>query len=184
MGIVWVILGILVLLALLVVMMYNRLITLRTHCEEAWSDIDVQMKRRYDLIPNLIESVKGYMQHERSVFENVTAARAQAIGAQGMEGKAQAENQLSQTLKTLFAVAENYPDLKANQNFLQLQGELRDAEDKIAYSRRFYNTNVRDYNIVTQTFPSNFIANMYKFAKKEMFELMEEAARTAPQVKF
>jgi LemA protein len=184
MTIFWIVLVVLVLLALLVIMMYNRLITLRTHCEEAWADIDVQMKRRYDLIPNLIESVKGYMQHERSVFENVTAARAKAIGAQGMEGKAQAENMLSQTLKTLFAVAENYPDLKANQNFLQLQGELRDAEDKIAYSRRFYNTNVRDFNIATQTFPSNLIANMFKFAKKEMFELREEAARTAPQVKF
>ncbi|MFA4858259.1 MAG: LemA family protein [Candidatus Margulisiibacteriota bacterium] len=182
--VIWVILGLLVLIAAFVIMIYNRLITLRTHCEEAWSDIDVQMKRRYDLIPNLVESVKGYMQHERTVFENVTAARSNAINAQGMESKAQAENQLSQTLKTLFAVAENYPDLKANQNFLQLQTELRDAEDKIAYSRRFYNTNVRDLNIAVQTFPSNIIANMYKFSKKDMFELTEATARTVPQVKF
>jgi LemA protein len=167
-----------------VIGVFNGLIKLRTHCEEAWSDIEVQLKRRYDLVPNLIESVKGYMVHERTVLQNVVEARAKAISAQGVEGKAQAEGQFAQALKSLFAVAENYPDLKANTTFLDLMANLRDAEDKIAYSRRFYNTNVRDLNIKIHSFPSNMIANLFKFAAKEMFEIEIAAERQAPKVEF
>ncbi|MBU0687824.1 MAG: LemA family protein [Candidatus Margulisbacteria bacterium] len=180
----WIILAIIVLVILFVIAVYNGLIKLRTRCEEAWSDIDIQLKRRYNLIPNLMETVKGYAAHEKGVFQSVTEARTKAMGASGVADKAKAENMLSQTLKSLFAVAEAYPDLKANQNFLELQRELRDTEDKITYSRRFYNTNVRDLNIKVQTFPSNMIANMFGFTKKDMFELTEEAAREVPKVKF
>jgi len=183
-NIIWVILGIAFLLILFVIMVYNGLIKLRVRCEEAWSDIDIQLKRRHNLIPNLVNTVKGYAGHEKGVLENVTKARTQAMGAGTMQDKAKAENMLSQTLKSLFAVAENYPDLKANQNFLELQRELTDTEDKISYSRRFYNTNVRDLNIKVQTFPSNIIANMFSFKKKDMFELTEEAARAVPKVGF
>jgi len=153
---------------------YNGLIRLKNRVDEAWSDIDVQLKRRYDLIPNLVNTVKGYAAHEKEVFEKVTEARARAMGAGTAADKAQAENMLSNTLKSLFAVAEAYPDLKANQNFLELQRELTDTEDKIQASRRFYNGNVRDFNIKIEVFPNNLIAGMLKFAKREFFETAEE----------
>jgi LemA protein len=179
----WIIIAVIAVLVLWIIMVFNRLIVLRTRVEEAWADIEVQLKRRYNLIPNLVNTVKGYAGHEKEVFEKVTQARSAAMGATGISEKAQAENQLSQTLKSLFAVAEAYPQLKANENFLGLQKELTDTEDKIQYSRRFYNTNVRDFNIKTQTFPSNLIANMFAFKKKDMFEA-EEAAREVPKVQF
>ncbi|MDP3244129.1 MAG: LemA family protein [bacterium] len=162
---------------------YNSLIRRRNQTDESWSDIDVQLKRRYDLIPNLVEAVKGYMAHEKGVLEGVTQARAAAMGAKTMTEKAQSENMLSETLKSLFAVSENYPDLKASQNFLQLQDELSDTENKIQAARRFYNGNIRDYNIATQTFPSNLIASGLSFKNKEFFELEDAAQREAPQVK-
>jgi len=171
-------------IALWVVLMYNRLITLRNRVREAFSDIDVQLKRRYDLIPNLVNTVKGYAAHEKGVFEKVTEARARAMGAQGVHDKAVAENMLSQTLKSLFAVAENYPDLKASQNFLELQRELRDTEDKIQAARRFYNTNVMSLNTKIEVFPSNLIARGFGFKKEEFFELEDVEQREAPKVSF
>lgn len=153
---------------------YNGLIRLKNRVDEAWSDIDVQLKRRYDLIPNLVNTVKGYATHERELFEKVTEARARAMGAGTAQDKAQAENMLSNTLKSLFAVAEAYPDLKANQNFLELQRELTDTEDKIQASRRFYNGNARDFNIKIEIFPNNLIAGMLHFAQREFFETAEE----------
>ena len=182
-----IILIILVVLALWVIAIYNRFVRLRTRSEEAWSDIDVQLKRRYDLIPNLIETVKGYASHEKEVFTKVTEARTQAMGAGTVEEQAKSENMLTGALKSLFAVSENYPDLKANENFLELQRELTDTENKIQASRRFYNTNVRDLNIATESFPSNIIANVFKFIKKDFFELDEseaEAAKKPVDVKF
>lgn len=170
-------------IVLWVIFTYNRLITFRNRTKEAWSDIDVQLKRRYNLIPNLVETVKGYATHERELFENVTKARTQAMGAQTMEEHSKAENFLSSTLKSLFAVTENYPDLKASQNFLELQRELRDTEDKIQSSRRFYNGNVRDMNIKIESFPANIIANSFKFKKADFFEIEEEARKSVP-VKF
>ncbi len=169
---------------LLIVFLYNKLIRLRTRTEEAWSDIKVQLKRRYDLIPNLVQTVKGYATHEKNVLENVTKARTTAMSAKGAKDSLKKENALAGTLKTLFAVAENYPELKANANFLELQRELSDTENKIQASRRFYNGNVRDLNIAIQTFPSNMIANLFKFDKKELFELASEKEKEAPQVKF
>lgn len=163
---------------------YNGLIKLRNRAKEAWSDIDVQLKRRYDLIPNLVETVKGYAAHERELFEKVTQARAQAMGANTVGEKAQAENMLSSTLKSLFAVAENYPDLKASQNFLELQKELTDTEDKIQAARRFYNGNVRDLNTQIEIFPNNIIAGAFGFQKMEFFEIEEAAAREPVKVKF
>ncbi len=167
------------LFALWFVVIYNRFVTLKNRVREAASDIDVQLKRRHDLIPNLMETVKGYASHEKTVFEEVTKARAQAIGAQGFKEKAQAESTLSQTLKSLFAVSENYPELKASQNFLELQTELRDAEDKIQAARRFYNTNVMALNTKTESFPGNFVANIFGFKKEEFFGI-EEAERQTP----
>lgn len=166
------------------VAVFNGLVKLRTRANEAWSDIDVQLKRRYDLIPNLVETVKGYAAHERELFEKVTQARAQAMGANTVGEKAQAENMLSSTLKSLFAVAENYPDLKASQNFLELQRELTDTEDKIQAARRFYNGNVRDLNIRIEMFPSNLVAGAFGFKKMEFFELAEAEAREPVKVKF
>ncbi|MDP2637285.1 MAG: LemA family protein [bacterium] len=165
------------------VLTYNRFVTLRMRTREAFSDIDVQLKRRYDLIPNLVETVKGYAQHEKGVFEKVTEARTKAMGAQGMHEKAEAENMLSQTLKSLFAVAENYPDLKASANFLELQRELRDAEDKIQASRRFYNTNVMALNSKIESFPAGLVAKLFSFKPQEFFQ-MEEGERQAPKVSF
>lgn len=175
------------LIVLWVIFTYNRLIILKNRAKEAWSDIDVQLKRRYNLIPNLVEAVKGYAGHEKGVFEKVTEARTRAMGAEqsGDPKKiGEAENVLAGTLKTLFAVAENYPDLKASANFLELQRELRDAEDKIQAARRFYNTNVRDMNIKIESFPANVVASLFRFAKMEFFEIEQEAAREVPQVKF
>jgi LemA protein len=149
---------------------YNGLIRFKNRTDEAWSDIDVQLKRRYDLIPNLMETVKGYAKHEKELFENVTKARSAAMGAQGAEEKGKAENMLSQTLKSLFAVAENYPQLKASDNFAKLQDELSDTENKIQASRRFYNGNVRDFNTKIQIFPNNMVAGMLKFEAYEFFE--------------
>ncbi len=166
----FIILAIVVVLAIWIIAAYNGLVTLKNRAKEAWSDIDVQLKRRYDLIPNLVETVKGYAAHEKELFEKVTQARTAAISAQGMKQKAEAENQLSSTLKSLFAVAEAYPDLKASNNFLELQRELSDTENKIQAARRFYNTNVRDLNIKIESFPSNLIANVFNFKEMELFE--------------
>lgn len=179
----WIILGILAVIIVWFIAVYNGLIRLRNQTKEAWSDIDVQLKRRYDLIPNLMEAVKGYMKHEKETFENVTKARTQAMQATGTEAKGKAENMLSDTLKSLFAVAENYPDLKANQNFLQLQGELSDTENKIQAARRFYNGNVRDFNTKMEVFPTNMIAGMLGFKKFEFFEA-NEAEKKNVKVKF
>ncbi|MFH1611951.1 MAG: LemA family protein [bacterium] len=171
MNITYIILIVLVVIVLWLIGVFNGLIRLRNRTDEAWSDIDVQLKRRYDLIPNLVNTVKGYAQHERELFEKVTAARTAAMGAQGTAEKNQAENALSGTLKSLFAVAENYPDLKANQNFLELQKELSDTENKIQAARRFYNGNVRDINIKLQKFPNNLVAGMMGFKKRDFFEV-------------
>jgi len=184
MTILYIIIAIAVVIILWAVAVFNGLIRLRNRTDEAWSDIDVQLKRRHDLIPNLVETVKGYAKHERGVFENVTQARAKAISAQGVAEKGKAENALSNTLKTLFAVAENYPDLKASANFLELQTELSDTENKIQASRRFYNGNVRDLNIKIETFPSRIIAGMLGFQKREFFEIEVPAEREVPEVKF
>jgi LemA protein len=181
----WVLIGIAGFIVLWFVYTYNRLITLRVRSNEALSDIDVQTKRRYDLIPNLVETVKGYMQHERNVLENVTRARTEAMGAPGDAfEKAGKENVLSATLKTLFAVAENYPDLKANANFLELQRELADTENKIQAARRFYNGNVRDLNTKIEVFPASIVANMFKFEKMKFFEVSTAEERESVKVKF
>ena len=180
-------LGVLALIVLFVWLTYNGLITLRVRVEEAWSDITVQMKRRADLIPNLIESVKGYAAHEKSVFEEVTKARSAVMDAtkQGPKEAAKAENMFEGALKSLFAVAESYPDLKANQNFLQLQQELVDTEDKIQASRRFYNGGVRDLNTKIQQFPAVLVAGMFGFKSQEFFEVDDQAAIEKPvEVKF
>lgn len=176
-------LGIVVALVLYLIFKYNGFITLRTRTEEAWADIDVQLKRRYDLIPNLVSAVKGYASHESSVFEKVTEARANALNAEGkgnIADLAQAENMLTGALKSLFAVAEAYPDLKANTNFLQLQSELSDTENKIQASRRFYNGNVRDLNTAIDVFPGNIIASMFKFVKMDFFQLEEGSEEKEP----
>jgi LemA protein len=171
-------------IALWLILTYNRLITLRNRTKEAWSDIDVQLKRRYNLIPNLVETVKGYATHERELFEKVTEARTKAMTSTGLKEKGQAENMLTDTLKSLFAVAENYPQLKASGNFLELQRELRDTEDKIQAARRFYNTNVRDLNTKIESFPVNLIAKPLNFKKMEFFELEEKAAKEPVKVNF
>lgn len=182
----YILLGIVLVLIALAVAIYNKFIRLKTRADEAWSDIDVQMKRRYDLIPNLLETVKGYMQHERATLESVTQARTQAMGAQSIQEQANAENMLTGALKSLFAVAESYPDLKANQNFIELQRELTDTENKIQAARRFFNANVRDLNISVESFPSNIIASIFGFGKREFFELAEgeENARNPVKVSF
>lgn len=163
---------------------YNSLVTFRNRCDNAWSQIDVQLRRRYDLIPNLVETVKGYAKHEREVFEHVTQARAAAVGAQGVKEIGQADNVLTGALKSLFAVAENYPELKANQNFLLLQEELAGTEGKVAYSRQFYNDQVMKFNMKQQVFPSNIVANMFDFKPREYFQIEEEAARGPVKVSF
>ena len=175
---------VLVALVLWVIAAYNRFIVFVNRTKEAWSDIDVQLKRRYDLIPNLVETVKGYASHERELFEKVTEARARALGAKGVKERAEAENGLSSTLKTLFAVAENYPQLKASDNFLELQRELRDTEDKIQAARRFYNGNVRDLNTQIEVFPNNVIASMFGFKKMEFFEIEEAVEKEPVKVQF
>ncbi|OGE79709.1 MAG: hypothetical protein A2660_02995 [Candidatus Doudnabacteria bacterium RIFCSPHIGHO2_01_FULL_45_18] len=162
------------------VAIYNNLVHARNRVDEAWSDIEVQLKRRYDLIPNLVSTVKGYAKHEDSVFTKVTDARAAAMSAPTPSAKLAAENQLSQTIRSLFAVAENYPDLKANQNFLSLQSDLTDTEDKIQAARRFYNGNVRDYNTKLQTFPTNMFAQMLGFTAKTFFDIDEKGPEGQP----
>jgi LemA protein len=166
-----------------IVATFNRLITLKNRAKEAWSDIDVQLKRRHDLIPNLVETVKGYAAHEKEVFARVTEARARAMGAQTLKEKGEAENALSGTLKSLFAVAENYPQLRASENFLELQRELTDTENKIQAARRFYNGNVRDLNIKIETFPADVVAALFRFQKMEFFGA-EESEREPVKVKF
>lgn len=178
-----IILGIIILWAVFV---YNSFVSLINRAKEAWADIEVQLKRRYDLIPNLVNTVKGYATHESSAFENVTKARSMAMGAQGpTKEHAQAENMLSEALKSIFAISEAYPDLKANTNFLELQRELSDTENKIQAARRFYNTNVRDLNIKIESFPSNILAKIFNFSKKEFFDLADnDAAQNPVEVKF
>ena len=181
----WIVLGIIVVLGIFIWVTYNGLVTLKIRVDEAWSDITVQLKRRLDLIPNLINSVKGYAAHEAGVFDAVTAARSNAMNAQGVKETAAAENQFEGALKSLFAVAEAYPDLKANQNFMQLQQELVDTEDKIQASRRFYNSGVRDLNTKIQVFPNNIFAGMLGFVQREFFEVEDMASVEKPvEVKF
>lgn len=179
-----IILIVLAVLVLWAVLAYNSFIRLVNRAKEAWADIQVQLKRRYDLIPNLVESVKGYAAHESSAFENVTKARAAAMGASSTADKASAENMLTGALKSLFAVSEAYPDLKANQNFLQLQKELGDTEDKIQASRRFYNSTVMALNTAIQVFPGNLIANSFGFKQMDLFELADASHAEPVQVKF
>jgi len=178
---------ILIIIAIIIIWLiaaYNALVRLRQRVREGLSDIDVQLKRRHDLIPNLIKTVQGYATHERELLEKVTQARTAAMGAQGNTEKAQAENALSATLKSLFAVSENYPDLKASQNFLQLQDELSDTENKIQAARRFYNGQVRDLNTKIETFPTKLIAGMFSFSQEEYFEVETAAEREVPEVSF
>jgi len=175
---------IVVVIVLWLVLTFNSLVKRRYRVREAWSDINIQLKRRYDLIPNLVETVKGYMTHEKTVFEKVTEARAKALNASSKIEKAGAEDALSNTLKTLFAVAENYPELKANANFLDLQRELADTENKIQAARRFYNTNVMDYNTKIESFPTNLIAGIFGFKKEEFFGLESEVEKEPVKVKF
>jgi LemA protein len=178
-----IILAVVFVILLYVIGAYNGLVTLRNRVKEAWSDIDVQLKRRYDLIPNLVETVKGYASHEKETFNKVIEARSKAMSATGLKEKGEAENALSGTLKSLFALSESYPDLKASVNFLELQKELTDTEDKIQASRRFYNGNVLDFNTKLQTFPTNMIAQMFGFRASEFFAA-EEGEKATPKVSF
>ncbi len=183
----YVIIGIVVLILLWAVLTYNGLVRLKNRAKEAWADIDVQLKRRYDLIPNLIETVKGYASHEKTVFENVTKARANAMKAEETGDPkeiSKSENMLSDTLKSLFAVSENYPQLRAADNFIELQKDLTDTEDKIQASRRFYNTNVRNINIKVESFPAKIIAGLFNFEKRDFFEVEEAAAKEPVKVSF
>lgn len=172
-----------IVLGLIFVIIYNDLIKQRNRVENSWAQIEVQLKRRYDLIPNLIETVKGYAKHEKTLFENITKARAAVMSANNVNETAEASNYLSSALKSLFAVAENYPDLKANQNFMQLQKDLMETENKIAYSRQFYNDTVMKYNISIQTIPKNIVASLTGFTKKDLFETLE-GERETPKVEF
>lgn len=179
---IWIVIGVIVLWG---VLSYNGLVTLRNRAKEAWADIEVQLKRRYDLIPNLVNTVKGYATHESSAFENVTKARSVAMGAGSVADKAAGENMLAGALKSVFAIAEAYPDLKANQNFLALQSELSDTENKIQAARRFYNGNVRDLNTRVEVFPTNIIAGAFHFQKMDFFDLPDgDAAQNPVEVKF
>lgn len=179
----WIPLGILLLIVVYIWSLYNGLITASTQVSEAWSQIDVQLKRRMDLIPNIVESVKGYAKHEKSIFENVTKARSALMSAKTPDESAKANDMLSGALKNLFAVAENYPQLKANENFTQLQKELSDTEDKVAYSRQFYNSIVKDFNVKVKVFPNAIIASVFGFKEKPFFEVAE-AERQAVKVQF
>ena len=180
---IWLIIILVAVAIVIIIAIFNRLVSLKNRTGEAWSDIDVQLKRRHDLIPNLIETVKGYAKHEKGLFEAVTKARTEAISSKGLVDKAKAENQITEALKSVFAVAENYPDLKANENFVELQKEITDTEDKIQASRRFYNGNVRDLNIAIESFPSNVVAGMFGYKKRELFELEDVAERKNVEVK-
>ncbi|MFA4884935.1 MAG: LemA family protein [Desulfotomaculaceae bacterium] len=176
----YIILGLIAVLIFVVIAIYNKLIRLRNTVKSSWSDINVQLKKRYDLVPNLVETVKGYAAHEKSVFEKVTQARSMAMQAVSPADKAQAENMLRDTMKSLFAVAEAYPELKANANFLQLQTQLQELENNIEYARRYYNAIVRDYNIMIESVPSNFVASMGGFKQEEFFELEEPEVERKP----
>src|SRR4029077_2093905 len=178
------ILVILVVIAVVLIGMYNSLVQLRVRCDSAWSDIDIQLKRRHDLIPNLVETVKGYASHEKGTFENIAKFRSQAMQATTPEGKAVAENQLTGALKSLFAVAENYPELKASEQFTQLQESLSQTEDAIQNSRRYYNAVVRDLNTKIQSFPTNILATMFDFKARQFFETTDAADREPVAVKF
>ncbi|HEY4496452.1 MAG TPA: LemA family protein [Candidatus Paceibacterota bacterium] len=182
----YIILALIAVLVVWAIAAYNHFVSLINRAKEAWADIDVQLKRRYDLIPNLVNTVKGYASHEQTAFEKVTQARAAAMGAGSLEEKGKAELGLASALKSVFAIAEAYPELKANQNFLALQTELSDTENKIQAARRFYNGNVRDLNTAIQVFPGNFIANLFKFSAMEFFELEadQEAAKEPIKVSF
>jgi len=180
---VWILIGIVVALVVWAILTYNRLVSLRNRVDNGWSQIDVQLRRRYDLIPNLVETVQGYAAHERELFEHVTQARARAIDATAMPDQVGAENQITQGLRQLLAVAENYPDLKANQNFLALQEELTGTESKIAYARQFYNDQVMRLNTLIGTFPSNLVAEAFGFAPREFFDI-EDPARGPATVDF
>lgn len=183
----YILIGIVVIVILAVATMFNTLVTKRNRMREAWSDIDVQLKRRYDLIPNLVETVKGYATHEQEVFEHVAEVRASIAKAQGVADKIQAENQLSQTLKSLFAVAENYPQLRASENFMAFQKQLEDTENKIQAARRFYNSIVMDYNTALQQFPTNTIGRSFGFQDGVLFTVPEEEEQkmaAAPPVNF
>ena len=182
---VWlVIFGAIVLLVLIVVGMYNKLVRLRNRCENAWAQVDVQLRKRYDLIPNLVEAVKGYAAHERGVFEEVTEARTRAQQAQGVQDQAQAENALTAAIGRLFAVAEAYPELRATENFQQLQAQLTEVEGDIAVSRQVYNDTVLTYDTALETVPTSIIAGIFNFREREYFEVEEAAIREAPQVSF
>jgi len=181
---IFVIAALVVLFLLYGVSIYNRLVKLRNLVQEAWSSIDVMLKKRHDLIPNLVETVKGYATHERETLDSVTRARTQAVGADSVQAKEAAEKNLNQAMMNLFAVAEQYPDLKANTNFQQLQSELTSIENDIEKSRRYYNGTVRENNTLVESFPSNMVANMYKFEKSPFFELQNIADREVPTVKF
>lgn len=179
-----VLIGIVVVVGIIIAVLYNRLASLRVRADAAWADIDAQLKRRYDLIPNLVETVKGYMGHERQVLERVTELRSQAISARGPAEQGQVENMLTQALRTVFAVAENYPELRASENFSKLQGTLTEIEDKIQAARRYYNAVVRDYNTQVNVVPSNMIARMFNFREREYFELTAPEEREPVQVDF
>jgi LemA protein len=181
----FIILGIIVVIVFAAIAIYNKLVRLRNTVKSSWSDIDVQCKKRYDLVPNLVEAVKGYASHEKSVFEKVTQARSMAMQAHSPAEMAKAENMIRDTLKSLFAVAEAYPELKANANFQQLQSQLQELENNIEYARRYYNAVVRDYNTLIESFPSNLIASQFKFQKEEFFELEAPVeGRKAPRISF
>lgn len=180
----YIIFAIVALIILWVIFAYNSLVTLQNRCEEAWADIDVQLKRRHNLIPNLVETAKAYASHEKDVFQNVTEARSKAVEAGDVKGQKQAENQLTDALKSLFAVSEDYPKLQASENFLELQKELRDTEDKIQAARRFYNNNVKELNIKTEKFPSNIIASLFGFEQKELFEVESLSEKETPELQF
>lgn len=180
----WIIVGVVVLIIVIwFISSYNRFVSLRNRIEEAFSTMEVYLKKRYDLVPNLVETVKGYAKHESSTFENIVKARNMAMGAQSLEARAQGENMLTGTLKSLFALAENYPELKANQNFLDLQGQLSAIENDIVNARKYYNAIVRDFNIAREAFPSVIVANMMHLEKKQMFEI-EDAERQNVKVQF
>jgi LemA protein len=179
-----IVLGIVILLVIWVMGMYNGLVKLRNQVKNAWSQIDVQLKRRHDLIPNLVETAKGYMKHERETFESITKARTQAMQARGVAESAKAEGQLSEALSKFMLVVENYPDLKASQNFLALQEELTTTENKVGFARQFYNDQVQQFNIRIESVPTNIIANMFGFKQAEFFEIQVAGEREVPQVKF
>jgi LemA protein len=184
MMVMWVILGIVVLFVLMLIGIYNSLVQMKVSVQNAWSQIDVQLKRRHDLIPNLVETAKGYMAHERGTLESVTKARQMAVDAASLKDKAAAENMLTSTLRSLLAVSENYPNLKADQTMLRLQEELTTTENKISFSRQFYNDEVNRFNASIQTFPNNAIAGQFGFKPFEFFQLEDAAERKAPEVKF